>query len=158
VGQFDLLAPDAALFLLFLPLCGCFMRKKILVVEDNADMLELLRLSVKAAGFSVVTACHGIDGLERARSGAPDLIVLDLMLPELDGIAVCETLRKDPATANIPVIMLTGMSGELSRLAGLDCGANDYLTKPISTDDLISRIKTLLAGAPAPVNATSSPR
>jgi DNA-binding response OmpR family regulator len=78
------------------------------------------------------------------RSLAPDLILLDLMLPELDGFAVCEILRRDATTASIPVIMLTALSGELGRLAGLDCGANDYVTKPFSPKQLVAKVDELL--------------
>ena len=126
------------------------MRKKLLVVEDDASLLELLRLSFKAAGFSVATARNGIDALKKARSVAPDLILLDLVLPELDGFAVCETLRRDPATSSKPVIVVTGLSSELSRLAGMECGASDYVSKPVSPKDLVSKIKHWLAQPAVP--------
>jgi DNA-binding response OmpR family regulator len=121
------------------------MRKKILVVEDDADLVELLCISLKKAGFSVGTAGDGIEALKKARSLAPDLILLDLMLPELDGFAVCETLRRDPALAQVPVIVLTALSSQLARLSGLDAGANDYITKPFSAKHLLSRVNALLA-------------
>jgi DNA-binding response OmpR family regulator len=120
------------------------MRKKVLLVEDNSELLELLRLCFKAAGFAVATAPNGVAALELTRSQAPDVIVLDLMLPELDGLAVCDILRKDPATAAIPIIMLTGLSGQLSRLAGLESGADDYLVKPVKPNDLVLKATNLL--------------
>ena len=87
------------------------MRKKILLVDDNEELLELLRLSFKDSGFSIVTATNGLEALKKARSLLPDLILLDLMLPEMDGFVVCETLRKDPATSAVPILILSGMSG-----------------------------------------------
>ncbi len=133
------------------------MRKKILVVEDDADLVELLRFNLKKAGFAVGTALDGIEALKKARSLVPDLVLLDLMLPELDGFAVCEVLRRDPSTASVPVIMVTAMSSQLARLTGLEAGATDYITKPFNIRDLLSRIQTALSGnspatqPPAPV-------
>jgi two-component system alkaline phosphatase synthesis response regulator PhoP len=120
------------------------MRKKILVVDDDADLVELLSFNLKKAGFAIGTAVDGVEALKKVRSLAPDLILLDLMLPELDGFAVCEILRRDATTASIPVIMLTALSGELGRLAGLDCGANDYVTKPFSPKQLVAKVDELL--------------
>ena len=124
------------------------MRKKILIVEDNTELLELTRLNLKAAGFSVVTAANGTQGIAKARSTAPDLILLDLGLPELDGFAVCEILRKDKATAAMPILILTGMASELTRLVGLESGANDYLSKPVGSKALIGKIKDMLRPRP----------
>lgn len=120
------------------------MQKKILVVEDDAELVALLSFNFKRAGFSVGTALDGIAGLKKARSLLPDLILLDLMLPELDGLAICEILRRDQSTHSIPIIMMTAMSSQLARLTGLECGANDYITKPFSTKTLVARVKTLL--------------
>ena len=121
---------------------------KILIVEDNAELLRLLGLNFRAAGFAVATAVNGIDALKKARSVSPDCILLDLVLPELDGFAVCEILRQDTETASIPILMFTGLGGHFTRLAGLDSGANDYVTKPLSPKDLVSRIKDLLQLSP----------
>ncbi|HWV98653.1 MAG TPA: response regulator [Candidatus Acidoferrum sp.] len=126
------------------------MRKKILVVEDDADLVELLRFNFKKAGFAVGTAFDGIEALKKARSLLPDLILLDLMLPELDGLAVCEVLRRDPNIASIPVIMLTAMSSQLARLTGLEAGANDYITKPFNFKDLLARVEAALCGSSRP--------
>ncbi|MGA2867110.1 MAG: response regulator [Verrucomicrobiota bacterium] len=119
-------------------------RKKILVVEDDAELVELLSFNLKQAGFAIGTASDGVEALKKARSVSPDLILLDLMLPELDGFAVCEILRRDPATASVPIIMVTAVSSGLARLAGLEAGANDYITKPFNLKQLLARIATLL--------------
>src|SRR5438067_1712144 len=124
------------------------MPKKILLVEDNTELLELLCMNCEDAGFSTATATNGIEALEKARTLLPDLIVLDLVLPELDGFAVCETLRKNAATASVPIIMLTGLSSQFSRYAGLESGGTDFFTKPTSPNALVSRIKHLLREDP----------
>jgi len=124
------------------------MPKKILVVEDDLDMVELLRFNLKTEGYALGTAADGIEALKKARSLRPDLILLDLMLPELDGFAVCDILRRDPKTASIPIIMLTAMSSQLSRLNGLDAGASAYITKPFSHKYLLRCIQELLQRVP----------
>jgi DNA-binding response OmpR family regulator len=123
-------------------------RKKILVVEDDPDLVELLSFNLRGCGFTVSTASDGLDALNKARTILPDLILLDLMLPELDGFGVCEILRREPETARIPIIMVTAMSSQFARLAGLEAGANDYITKPFSPKQLIARVQALL-GQPA---------
>src|SRR5215468_11939080 len=125
------------------------MRKKILLVEDNTELLELLCMNCEDAGFETDTATNGIQALEKARSAAPDLIVLDLVLPELDGFAVCESLRKDPATASTPIIMLTGLTSEFTRYAGMESGADEYVTKPVSPDQLLPKIHHWLEQTPS---------
>jgi len=125
------------------------MRTKILIVEDNTELLALLRLHFKGAGFAIATATNGIEALKKARSLSPDLILLDLVLPELDGFAVCEILRNDPETALIPILMFTGSGSQFTRLAGLESGATDYIAKPVSPKDLVARIKGLLRPQPA---------
>lgn len=132
------------------------MRKKILVVDDDADIVELLSFNLKQAGFAIGTAFNGIEALRKARSIAPDLILLDLMLPELDGMAVCEILRRNVTTASIPIIMLTALTGELGRLSGLDCGADDYVTKPFSPRQLVSKVESLLRKRDSPTPAPGS--
>lgn len=124
------------------------MKSKILVVEDDAELLDLLRLNFKEAGFAVATASDGIQALNKASSVSPDLIVLDLVLPELDGFAVCETLRRNPATAATPIILLTGLSSELSRLAGFESGATDFISKPVSPRALVAKMKQCLRHRP----------
>ncbi len=132
------------------------MRKKILVVEDNTELLELLRLSLKEEGFAVATAATGIEALKKVRTIQPDLIILDLVLPELDGFAVGETLRKDHTFATVPIIVLTGLTSEITRYAGIESGANEYVTKPFSRDHLVSRIKHWLS-QPAPIAHARQP-
>ena len=120
------------------------MRRKILVVEDDPDQLEVIHLSLKAAGFAIGTAANGTEALVKTRSISPDLIILDLILPGLNGYDVCESLRRDPATASVPIIMLTGMRSQFGRFAGLESGANDFLLKPFNPDQLISKVEKLL--------------
>ena len=123
------------------------MRKKILIVEDNTELLELLRSHLRMAGYATSTATNGLDALKKARAGLPDLIVLDLVLPELDGFAVCEILKKDPATAATPIILLTGLTSEFTRYAGMESGANELVTKPANPAQLLSRIEHWLQAA-----------
>lgn len=120
------------------------MQKKILVVDDDSELVELLRFNLKKAGYSIGTAFNGVDALKKARSLVPDLIILDLAMPELDGFAVCEILRRDDSTRAIPIIMLTALSSELGRLAGLESGATEYLTKPFSPRAIVERVHGLL--------------
>ena len=123
------------------------MRKKILVVDDDAELVELLSFNLKQAGYVIGTASNGADALKRVRSFEPDLIVLDVMMPELDGFAVCEILRRDPTTAAIPILMLTALSSELGRLAGLGSGASDFMSKPFSPRLIVARVEDLLKKA-----------
>lgn len=120
------------------------MSNKILVVDDEPDALELIEFNLKAAGFEVASATDGEEALRKARSLAPALIVLDVMLPELDGMEVCKALRRNPATAQIPIIMLTAKAAEIDRVLGLELGADDYVTKPFSPRELVLRVKGLL--------------
>ena len=120
------------------------MRRKILVVDDEPDILELVSFNLRAEGYDVVTAADGKEALNQARAVLPDLIVLDLMLPEIDGLAVCEILRRLPSTAPIPIIMVTAWKSELSRIIGLETGAEDYLTKPFSPRDLVARVNNTI--------------
>ena len=123
------------------------MQKKILVVDDDAELVELIGFNLKQAGYAIGTASNGVDAIKKARSLEPDLIVLDVMMPELDGFAVCEILRRDATTASIPIMMLTAISSELGRMAALGSGANDFITKPFSPRSLVSRIEDLLEKA-----------
>ncbi|MGN6553301.1 MAG: response regulator transcription factor [Verrucomicrobiota bacterium] len=120
-----------------------FRRKKILVVEDHAELLELLRLQFKEEGFAIATATDGIEAVRKARAHRPDLILLDVMLPELDGFAVCEILRKDANTKDIPIIMVSGLTGQLPRCAGFEAGATDFVTKPITPAALVAKVRQL---------------
>jgi len=116
----------------------------ILVVEDDEDILELVSYNLTKAGYRVTTAASGEAAIKAARSKPPDLVLLDLMLPGVDGLEVCNTLRRDQRTANIPVIMLTARSEEADIVAGLELGADDYITKPFSPRVLLARIKAVL--------------
>jgi two-component system phosphate regulon response regulator PhoB len=121
------------------------MRKpKILVVDDEPDALELIEFNLKAAGFEVITADDGKEALKKALAVLPNLILLDLMLPEIDGLEVCKMLRHDATTAAIPIIMLTAKAAEIDRVLGLELGADDYVTKPFSPRELVLRVKSLL--------------
>ena len=120
------------------------MTPKILVVDDEPDIVELISFNLKAEGYQIFTAATGPEALNQARAILPDLIVLDLMLPDLDGVAVCEILHRLPSTAPIPIIIVTAWSSELARIIGLEMGAEDYLTKPFSPRELVLRIKHAL--------------
>jgi DNA-binding response OmpR family regulator len=120
------------------------MGKHVLVVDDEPELGELIAHGLKANGFECSLAVNGLDGLDKARRLHPDAVVLDIMLPDLDGFTVCEMLRRQPSTARIPVVMLTCLGGALSRMNGLSSGADDYLTKPFKMGDLVSSIRGVL--------------
>jgi len=119
-------------------------KPKILVVDDEPDTVELITFNLRNAGYEVVTAGDGAEALRKARSQGPSLIILDLMLPEVDGLEVSKMLRADVATAHIPVLMLTAKAGEVDRILGLELGAKDYVTKPFSPRELILRVRNIL--------------
>ena len=120
------------------------MKQTILIVDDEPDAIELIDFNLRAAGFRTAAAMSGDEALKQAREILPDLIVLDLMLPEVDGLEVCKILRRNPATADVPIVMLTAKASELDRILGLELGADDYVTKPFSPRELVLRIKRLL--------------
>ncbi len=128
------------------------MRKKILLVEDNAELLELWRLRMEAEGFAAATATDGVDALNRARELHPEALVLDLVLPELDGFAVCERLRRDRKFRSMPILLVTGLTSIWARQAGLHAGASEYVTKPVNPEHLVSRIRhwVQVAARPGP--------
>jgi len=117
---------------------------RILIIEDEADIVEALEYNLKKDGFKVYKATDGRAGLKTAREKLPDLILLDLMLPEMDGTQVCKILKSESKTSNIPIIMLTAKSSEIDKVVGLEIGADDYITKPFSMRELIARIKAIL--------------
>ena len=123
------------------------MRAKILVVDDEPEAVELVQFNLQQAGFDVATAADGLEAIKAARHLLPQLVVLDLMIPEVDGLEVCKMLRRDPATVNIPIIMLTARAAEIDRVLGLELGADDYLTKPFSPRELVLRVKKMLQRA-----------
>lgn len=116
----------------------------ILVVEDDVDILRLITYNFKTSGFDVATARDGYEALALARRRVPDLIILDLMLPGLDGLEVCKELKRSEATRKIPVLMLTARAEEVDRIVGLELGADDYVVKPFSPRELILRVRAIL--------------
>ena len=131
------------LFIIFI------MPKKILLVDDEPEILEICRDYLKASGYEVVTAKDGAQGLSAFRRERPDLIVLDLMMPEMDGLDLCRAIRRE---SNVPIIMLTARVEETDKLIGLELGADDYMTKPFSPRELVARVKVVLrrvSGDPA---------
>ena len=126
---------------------------KVLIVDDEKNIVEAIRYNLETAGFRTLTAADGKRALELARRELPDLITLDVMLPEHDGWEVCRLLRQDDRTRRIPVIMLTVKSDEADTVIGLELGADDYLTKPFSPKELVARIKALLRRATEPAAA-----
>jgi len=119
-------------------------RERILVVEDEEDILELVNYNLVKNGYSVDTVMEGEKALLAARANPPDLVILDLMLPGVDGLEVCRVLKKDPNTQHIPVIMLTAKSEESDVVTGLELGADDYIPKPFSPKVLIARVRAVL--------------
>ena len=117
--------------------------KKILIVEDEKDILQLVKLYLEKEGYRTVTASTGSEGLAQVRTEKPDLLVLDLMLPEIDGLEICKRLRSAPETAMLPIIMLTAKAEESDTIIGLELGADDYVTKPFSPKTLVARVKAL---------------
>lgn len=122
------------------------MHATILAVDDEPDILELIRFHLAAAGHRVITAQTGRDALEKVGSTKPDLVLLDLMLPDIDGFGVCEILRRTPSTAAIPVIIVSAWHTRDSRNLGLELGALDYVTKPFTGKGLVERVNQLLRG------------
>lgn len=118
--------------------------KRILVIEDERDILELIRYNLTKNGYQVMAAIHGEEGLRLVRQNPPDLVVLDLMLPGMDGLDVCRSLKTDPQTAVIPVIMVTARGDEADIVAGLELGAHDYVCKPFSPRVLVARVRACL--------------
>jgi len=120
------------------------MKLKVLIVEDENSLLELLKFNFTKDGFKVDTAMDGETALEKILNKAPDLLVLDWMLPKLSGIELCRRIRKNKEIKNLPIIMLTARGEEDDRLRGLETGADDYITKPFSVNELMARVKAVL--------------
>src|SRR5438552_1590076 len=129
--------------------------KVVLIVEDERDVVDLLALNLRKAGFSISMAMDGAAGLQKARSEKPAFIILDLMLPKMPGLEVCKILKGDPATRQIPIMMLTAKAEEIDRVVGLEFGADDYVTKPFSPREMILRIKAILRRAEGPAEDES---
>lgn len=119
-------------------------KEKILIVDDEEHILELLKFNIQNAGYQVIWANNGIDGLNIAKNEKPDLVLLDLMLPGMDGFDVCKEIKRNNDTSNISIIMLTAKGEELDKILGLELGADDYITKPFSVRELLARVKAVL--------------
>ena len=123
--------------------------KKVLLIEDDADLFSLLKYNLEKEGFAMTGLQTGKGALEFCRQARPDLILLDIMLPDSDGLDICKGIRKDPDLAGVPVIFLTARASETDRIVGLEIGANDYVVKPFFVRELIARIKLQFRGAQA---------
>jgi DNA-binding response OmpR family regulator len=124
--------------------------RKILVVDDESVLVETMDYNLKQAGYQVITAADGASALEAARRETPDLIILDIMLPEMDGLEVCRQLRRESNTATTPIMMLTAKGDEIDKVVGLEVGADDYVTKPFGRRELLARVRALLRRAEYP--------
>ncbi|MCK4545972.1 MAG: response regulator [Candidatus Eisenbacteria sp.] len=121
---------------------------KILVVDDERYILHILDFSLGAEGYEVITAGDGEQAVERSKADRPDLIVMDIMMPKMDGFEACKKIKSNPDTKDIPVIMLTAKGRETDRKRGVDAGADDYVTKPFSPAKLIERVQGVLSATP----------
>ena len=119
-------------------------KQKVLVVDDEENIRMLVKFNLEKAGYEVLEASDGNKAIETAVNSTPDIVILDLMLPGIDGLEVCRNLKRHPRTAAIPIIMLTAKSDEIDRVIGLELGADDYMTKPFSQRELVARIKAVL--------------
>ena len=129
--------------------------KTVLIVEDERDVVDLLALNLRKAGFSISMAMDGAAGLQKARGEKPAFVILDLMLPKMPGLEICKILKSDPATRQIPIMMLTAKAEEIDRVVGLEFGADDYVTKPFSPREVVLRIKAILRRAEGPAEDES---
>jgi len=118
--------------------------KKILIVDDEADLVETVRFPLEMEGFNVLVSYNGEDALNKARKESPDLIILDLMLPKLDGYKVCRLLKFDEKYKHIPILMLTAKTQEKDKILGMETGAEEYITKPFEMDYLMEKVKAYL--------------
>ncbi|EGJ49219.1 response regulator [Desulfocurvibacter africanus] len=119
-------------------------KETILIVEDDEDILQLIKFNVESAGYDAITASDGLEALNKARRHMPDLILLDLMLPGMDGFEVCKELKRGSETGRIPILMLTARGEEVDRIVGLELGADDYVVKPFSPREIILRVRAVL--------------
>src|SRR5579864_1386454 len=118
--------------------------RKILVVDDESVLVDTIAYNLEQAGYEVMTAADGASALEVARRERPDLVILDIMLPEMDGLEVCRLLRRENSTATTPIMMLTAKGEEIDKVVGLEVGADDYVTKPFGRRELLARVRALL--------------
>src|SRR5205085_11547115 len=131
---------------LWLILCGPedTVARKILLVDDEPVLVETIAYNLEQAGYQVTTAADGASALEAARRETPDLVILDIMLPEMDGLEVCRQLRRENNTTTTPIMMLTAKGDEIDKVVGLEVGADDYVTKPFGRRELLARVRALL--------------
>src|SRR5664279_1370240 len=121
---------------------------KVLVIEDEETLVRNLADKLRGEGFAVSTAMDGEEGLQKVRDEHPDLIVLDIMLPRLDGLSLCRMVRRDPETSHIPIIMLTARGTEVDKIVGLESGADDYVVKPFGLGEFLARVRAVMRRAP----------
>ncbi len=121
---------------------------KVLIIEDELTLANNLADKLKSEGFSVITSLDGEEGLEKVRGERPDLVVLDIMLPGLDGLSLCRIIRRDSSTAHIPIIMLTARGTEVDKIVGLESGADDYVVKPVALGEFLARVRAVMRRAP----------
>ena len=121
---------------------------KVLIVEDEETLTENLAEKLRSEGYAVSTAYDGEEGLRLVREETPDLLVLDIMLPGLDGLSICRIVRRDPATAHIPIIMLTARGTEVDKIVGLESGADDYIVKPFALGEFLARVRAVMRRVP----------
>jgi len=125
--------------------------EKILVVDDEEHIQELIKFNLEKSGYKVICADNGIDAIKIAKEQLPQIMLLDLMLPGMDGLDVCKEIRKDSNMSNMPIIMITAKSEEIDKIIGLELGADDYITKPFSVRELVARIKAILRRSNLPL-------
>ncbi|OGO43915.1 MAG: hypothetical protein A2137_04445 [Chloroflexi bacterium RBG_16_58_8] len=129
------------------------MSSKILLIEDDPAISRLVDYTLRHQGYEIIIASNGLEGIRKAHSEAPDLVILDLMLPGIDGFEICHRLRADASTAKLPILMFSAKAQEIDKTTGLKVGADDYLTKPAAPAEILNRVQKLLAekkdGAPA---------
>ncbi|HEY3322200.1 MAG TPA: response regulator transcription factor [Planctomycetota bacterium] len=128
-------------------------RGTVIVIDDEKDLIELVRYNLEKEGFLVLGASDGKSGLELASTQQPDIVLLDLMLPDIDGLEVCRRMRQSPTLTGVPIVMLTAKAAEADRVVGLELGADDYITKPFSPRELVARVRAILRRASTPKDA-----
>jgi DNA-binding response OmpR family regulator len=133
------------------------MPSRVLIVEDEPDIGDLLAFHLEREGYLVSKARNGADGLRQIAASPPDLVLLDLMLPEIDGLEVCRRLRREPRTASLPIVMLTAKGEEMDRVIGLELGADDYVVKPFSPKEVVARVRAVLRRVSAADSTAAGP-
>lgn len=132
------------------------MNKKVLVIEDDPSASELMVYTLEPKGYQVITASNGLEGLKKAMDERPDLIILDIMLPGLDGYEVCQRLRREPETVGLPILMMSAKARQDDVDTGIKVGGDDYLTKPVKPSEILAKVETLLASTSKVVYEQSS--